>query len=1238
MKLIKSRLPLSRSQPGHEAEVKRMLHDLLHKSIKSGGGGLKKEPTVEVIGELLIKSPELASVVVDIFVLVDLETSSSSSGKNENRDRFIALLKEAEKFLPEETLKERMVVDTLGEAGILTNAKKFFNSIIKQKTKLFYKQQKYNLLREESEGYAKLITELSNPDFNPEELIQRIKSIIGFFNLDPNRVLDIILEAFEIQEADSLFVELIRLYTPDSNTLKELLGFKVKFYSPEIPESLFKQLATLVRSGIVQLDPVYSMLSPDDKLIRSAAEKELQSAREFLRKAGIVSTNKGEEAELTVNDLMAKRAEGAEKSGSRNQKFGFLKALLDVGAWSEAEEILNRLPCYQAVAVPSIAQSLQNLIHRTMASTEEVDESIERMLLTLGPFAHDDGILLYKVLRRLRKHLIHEDSNKINERGGEMYHRALTLMDEVFLPALSMSESNCCLAEEIWSLLKAFPYDCRYRLYGEWKSQTFATHPVLTKKRAVLQKQIKRLMQRISKENVKQTSRQLGKLTHSAPGLLFDYILSQIQLYDNLIGPVVDSFKYVTSLSLDVLAYSIIEALNNPEKDRTKHDGTSISLWLQSLSNFCGAVFKKYNIELTGILQYVANQLKSKKSLDLLILKEVVLKMGGIEAAEEMTLEQIRAMSGGELLRSEAGSFTQIKNTRKSSQRLKDALIDNNLAVPLCLLMAQQRNCVVYMETENSHLKLVGKLFDQCQDTLVQFGTFLASNLSIDDYNRRLPEMKELLSSYHVNLDLAFFLARPNFNHKISQKFEDLLRRSEVVQGEKGEDRKRRIYVDASLAIMQPVTEAIRPLHPDKIWDDISPQFLTTFWSLTMYDLCVPDEVYEKELAKLKSLPAKVDENRDLNASRKKREKERLNSMIEKMSDEQRKQKKHVEMVMARLKEETDSWFFTRSRKNETITSFLQLCLFPRCIFTASDAVFCAKFVHIVHSLKTPNFSTLICFDRIFCDITYTVTSCSENEAHRYGRFLQAMLDIMLRWWRSKEVFDKECTGYPGFMTKCKTSTAAEKVQAMEAASSSPGAIADGVDFENYRHLCHKWHYKIAKGLVLCLESKDYVQIRNALTILIKILPTYPVMANLAGVIEKRIDKVCVEEKEKRPDLYVMATSYMGQLKVKKPGMIKESEFHQAKDKKSENGNGTANSNAAAESAASRRRSQSSEKDRKSQSRERSLPLGGSSGQKRRSSSKEKMGPPSSTSSSRGRSVDPGDDRGNEVNYNGVLH
>ena len=71
-------------------------------------------------------------------------------------------------------------------------------------------------------------------------------------------------------------------------------------------------------------------------------------------------------------------------------------------------------------------------------------------------------------------------------------------------------------------------------------------------------------------------------------------------------------------------------------------------------------------------------------------------------------------------------------------------------------------------------------------------------------------------------------------------------------------------------------------------------------------------------------------------------------------------------------------------------------------VFIPSDAVYAAKFVYVIHMLKTPNFSTLICFDRIFCDITYTVNCCTENEAGRYGRFLAALLEIVMKWHSDK--------------------------------------------------------------------------------------------------------------------------------------------------------------------------------------------------------------------------------------------
>lgn len=119
----------------------------------------------------------------------------------------------------------------------------------------------------------------------------------------------------------------------------------------------------------------------------------------------------------------------------------------------------------------------------------------------------------------------------------------------------------------------------------------------------------------------------------------------------------------------------------------------------------------------------------------------------------------------------QAGYFGQVRNTKKSSQRLKDALANNDLAVTLCLLMAQQKHCVVYRETADNHLKLVGKLYDQCQDTLVQFGTFLGSSYSVDEYMERLPSIHSMLQEYHIHTEVAFFLSRPIFAHQILVRF-----------------------------------------------------------------------------------------------------------------------------------------------------------------------------------------------------------------------------------------------------------------------------------------------------------------------------------------------------------------------------------------------------------------------------------------------------------------------------------
>lgn len=99
--------------------------------------------------------------------------------------------------------------------------------MVKRSTALFFKQMKFNLLRESSEGYSALIVLLTSdkalsrdPTQENEgrrverasRVLDRINVLIGHFDLSPPRVLDIIIEVAIMHVADHwrFFLELFR--------------------------------------------------------------------------------------------------------------------------------------------------------------------------------------------------------------------------------------------------------------------------------------------------------------------------------------------------------------------------------------------------------------------------------------------------------------------------------------------------------------------------------------------------------------------------------------------------------------------------------------------------------------------------------------------------------------------------------------------------------------------------------------------------------------------------------------------------------------------------------------------------------------------------------------------------------------------------------------------------------------------------------------------------------------------
>ena len=102
---------------------------------------------------------DIASLTLDVLNVIDHETLVNEN--NDDRQKLCSILKELENWLNDSMIKERLEIDTLQDCSLLKTKKIFYSRFIKVKTKLFYKQQKFNLLREENEGYAKLITELN---------------------------------------------------------------------------------------------------------------------------------------------------------------------------------------------------------------------------------------------------------------------------------------------------------------------------------------------------------------------------------------------------------------------------------------------------------------------------------------------------------------------------------------------------------------------------------------------------------------------------------------------------------------------------------------------------------------------------------------------------------------------------------------------------------------------------------------------------------------------------------------------------------------------------------------------------------------------------------------------------------------------------------------------------------------------------------------------------------------------
>ncbi|KAH7888047.1 transcription factor/nuclear export subunit protein 2-domain-containing protein [Phlebopus sp. FC_14] len=1258
--------------------------------------------------------------------------------------------------------RERLDLALLANIGLISDRSSFDKKEIRTRTGLFYKQNKFNLLREQSEGYSKLSVELTSSlgpphssfDGRPVEsyafveersraVWERVISLIGYFDLDPNRALDIILDVLTINLSThySFFLYLLsfspwagsyrrpvdarlensmnldRIPNPyrgkcldevlhvaesmcpgytatssetsgtESRVLAQVLGFKFTHYQgPDAHEpsqkNLYLTAAILIREGFVSLDDLYPHLAPSDQDMNSHHNDYLEQVQQRIAGAKISQLAMAAPLESTSSGPKARAEPGEEVKKpatfkAPNQKAGLVGALLSVGALRPAITILSKFPwlvdahveladlmlrvlkhsispLYDSsfnlkernasftqprarfsstgVTIVPTRKPQLTLIAPTPPSTASTDfvfffpdwlervplsttyddivDVIEPLMSFVGLHISRDPLFVSKITRLGRLQLIStvplDPATRKPVGEADPNHPVrlfwFKLLRVYFLPALPLIRGNAVCTVEIWNIIRQYETTPRWKLYGEWKTRTYASHPELRIRHVQADRESKGILRRLSHNTIDTLSGTVAKLAHSNPCIFFTNAVNQIMAYDNLASVVIQALRYVTTMGFDVLVYIILDALSNPHKNRVKDDGVNTSDWLQSLASFTGMLFRRYSADLSPLLKYIVHQLYNGQTTEIVVLRELIWKMAGIEPLPSLSDAQIAAMAGGPALRIEAIASTT-RGARldpgdavlKGPQRLGKTLLETSLALPLLIQVAQQRQSCVF-KAPDAHLKSLASLFDTTHGVLLQYLELLTSPTVIppEDYAKKvLPSLADLGELYGISAPICMQIIRPRLNDVLLKTALSMQEKERVANEEAEKRLKARLAAakrdpstatprvnspngvntprdaieqkpsiieanaEDSVMDVEPATTTLATESPwipelEALFEDvkmtakgpaldvIGPGFYMTFWQLSMYDLAPPASRYDEECAALRTLSRQedakyinadryADRARKLTASSHKAKRDRYNAFGNTLAQEFKEQTASREFTLKRLAREKQHWFAHVELRYAVLASaIIEHCIQPRCLLSPMDADYCAQIIKVIHTQGTPGFPTLLCYDKLLGDHVKTVVfSCSEYEAKNYGRFLLGILTDLWKWAQDEQLFIQDnrtkiggkTVLLPGFQQRWTNK---------DHASIAP---EDLLSWTAFKQILRKWHRKLARSLLSCIETTEFMHVYNAIIVLKEILPVFPHVGvgDYGPAIDTNIEKLV--ENEERGDIKILGRAYSAALR-----------------------------------------------------------------------------------------------------------
>ncbi|KAG1146027.1 hypothetical protein G6F37_003593 [Rhizopus arrhizus] len=1124
----------------------------------------------------------------------------------------------------------------LKDCNIIPNKVLFDRRLIRLNTAVLYKQHKFNLIREDSEGYASLINELTissidnqrdtkgkltpTPLSKVPDFLKTISSHIGVFHLDPNRVLDIILDFFikQLTVNYTFWTEVIKqsawiqkltfmdmegtVCTGPSVILAQLIGFRFYNYHDEevapAPQELYLTIAILLKNGLISLNDIIPHLAPfNEQMDTLKSEYNAKMNKEITTNSGGKLAMYGALGEEGSTQKVKRATEDStaikdseKKMYEANDVVELTKALFSVGDLKNAETMLSvydklidmfpqlaydiyRIcrvvlqPAYETF-VPEKTKQLyarfsqcaeQSQLKSAFITHEDYNPKIpsqiklKRVLVTDALL--DDTQDLKKMERYVFFYREWRDSLELCESFEHLTTRFMPLMRlagyrtylatdliqtliliigglldrerelpgcrlhvtnmirEFLLPAISFSKGNPGTMASVWEILYRLSYQERYCLYGEWSTEFYKKNIETKLLKARVERAAKSVMRRVSKNDVRRCGRDLGKLGHSNPTIVFNVILDQVQSFDNLAPIMADACRYLGDFSYDVLGFILTDKWTGSQgagkmkKEKEKDDGMPAN-WLRSLATFTGMLFKKQDIDATPLLRYLAYRLRYDDSVaDLILLNEFVTKMGGIEIlASACTNDQIIAAGCSDSLKSEAFLPISADNRRASRRvlgRLKESLRRNNVGFEILILLYRLEEACL-SETGVPASDRCSKL-DRVHQTQLQYFELLTSLFEPEEYATLIPSVEILVRDYALPVHVAMTFNRPKTQHAIRSNMETPIVEKEI------------------WTPFRPVIDALPTmLDIPAIPNIFTSEFYFMFWQLSLYDIHCPINHYEAAIRRHMDMIRQCQDvrssfyqsNRPSVVSKAERQ---AQASLDMLNEDLPRHQAHVEKVMTILKDSQSRWFPSSMQRQALISNVLQHCILPRSKISEVDAAFCYEFAMLMHKINTVNFSSLTLFDKVLSDsLPADFIAFSEYETTIHSRFIFKALSKMGDWHKDEKLYLKGAhgDGLIGFQKN------------WNADASQGVAKEDLLSFTEFQRVLYKWHFKSCLAIEQALKSGESHLIKNAFLVLRQFMPCFPAVVDHGNSIIKIVKRL--SEEEKRGNIKVLARSYIG--------------------------------------------------------------------------------------------------------------